>query len=79
MPKFHVTSGEHSGSNGVAPAQRTLNAKDFDDAAKNAPSFGRGKIKTVTPLDYDEDEHKADYMATTNRGTSFKVVVREIL
>lgn len=40
--------------------------------------MGTGQIATLTPTYYDEVEKRVDFVATTTKGTSFKVVVQEI-
>lgn len=77
MPRFEVISLDNVGRNGNSPLKRTVTAKDYYEAAKQAPNPSTGRIVEVFTSDYDEHNKVATCLVTTNKGTTFKVVVQE--
>jgi hypothetical protein len=78
MPFFEVISGESTGTNGNSPKKKRVWAKDFDCAAYKAPILGGGKLISVTPYNYDEEERRADYNATTDKNRTFAIHVQHL-
>jgi hypothetical protein len=78
MPRYRVTSGEITGTNGHTPKSKRVWARNPANAARRAPVIGRSKrIVKIVPVYVDPDELTYYFQATTENNDSFQIVVQE--